>query len=64
MKEKSGGSGFQFPAVVFVGGMIVAILGLVLAVAAMTDSDFMGAGVALLASGTTFGLLTIAVMRS
>ncbi len=63
MKRKSGGSGYQFPAVVFIGGMLVGILGLVLAVAALTGSDYLGAGVALLASAVAFGLLSIAVMR-
>ncbi len=64
MKQKSGGGGYHFPAVVFIGGLLVGLLGIVLAIAAFTDWHFVGAGVALLASATAFGLLSIAVMRS
>ncbi len=64
MKKRSGRSGFQFPTVVFVGGLIVAVLGLVLAFVALGAEDYVGAGVALLASATAFGLLSIAMMRT
>ena len=64
MMRKSGGTSFQFPTVVFVGGMIVGLLGILLAFAAFAGSDYLGAGLALLASATAFGLLSLAAMRS
>ena len=63
MAKKKGGSGFQFPAVAFVGGLLVGLLGILVAFMAVTESDYVGAGVALLASATAFGLLTLAALR-
>ncbi len=63
MSKKSGGSGFQFPAVAFVGGLLVGLLGILIAFMAVTESDYAGAGLSLLASAVAFGLLSLAALR-
>jgi hypothetical protein len=64
MAKKKGGSGFQFPAVAFVGGLLVGMFGIVAALMAVTESDYTGAGLSLLASAVAFGLLSLAALRA
>jgi hypothetical protein len=45
------------------GGLLVGLLGVVLAVTATLRGNLVGAGVCLVASGIAFGLLAIACLR-